>query len=426
MKETNGRIQFERTQDLPPTAMSLGGTAWNRTGSWKFLSPAYQNLTPPCSHACLTDMDVVSMMRSVEAGDWDQAARAVLDVNPFPSITGRTCPHPCETPCNRKAYGGGISVRAVERQVGDHKLTHQVRPELPTTTFERVHVVGAGPAGLSAAVALRRLGHPVTVHGTPPAAGGLLTCGGAADGLPTDVVRAEFAWVAGLGVEFEPAGRFTREEIEALGPTIVSFGSPAATADGGTVASPARSAPVGGGDAASVDAWGGEGDGTWAGGGGGTAEAAARRGAAIPAAIRHGRLAAHALHADRTGMSVPVADPLVDQGASPDVAKFKQLHMASFRREAPAACEVLDGEYRTQSIDGVDFGLSVVGATAEATRCFKCGTCTDCDNCFHVCPDVAISKKPGGGYVIDLAHCKGCGVCVEECPRAALDLRKST
>jgi Pyruvate/2-oxoacid:ferredoxin oxidoreductase delta subunit len=411
MKETNGRIQFERTQDLPPTAMSLGGTAWNRTGSWKFLEPAYQHLTPPCSHACLTDMDVVGMMRSVEAGDWNGAAKAVLDVNPFPSITGRTCPHPCETPCNRKAYGGGISVRAVERQVGDHKLTHGVRPDLPEAVHERVHVVGAGPAGLSAAVALRRLGHPVTVHGTPPAPGGLLRCGGANDGLPTDVVRAEFAWVAGLGVDFEPAGRYTREQIEALGPTIFAAGS--AT----------RGAPADAAASTALDPWGEDAGPVT---GNGAQDAAARRGAAIPDAIRHGRLAAHTLHADRTGVPVPPADPMADQGASPEVAKFKALHMATFKREAPAKCEVLDGEYRAQSVEGVEYGLTTVGATYEATRCFKCGTCTDCDNCFHVCPDVAISKKPGGGYVIDLAHCKGCGVCVEECPRAALDLRKST
>lgn len=418
MKETNGRIQFESREELPATAMSLGGTAWNKTGSWKFLEPAYQQLTPPCSHACLTDMDVVAMMRSVEAGDWDAAALAVLAVNPFPSVTGRTCPHPCETPCNRKAYGGGISVREVERQVGDHKLRHDVVPELPVERFERVHVVGAGPAGLSAAVALRRLGHPVTVHGAPPAAGGVLWCGSTTDGLPTDVVRAEVAWVQGLGVDFEAPGRFTRAQIEAMGPTIVSSGPTD------------RSAPAD--DAAWLpsDAWGSagaaDGLGMSGGGGGEAAEAAARRGAAIPEAIRHGRLAAHTLHAERTGLAVPAADPLAEQGASPEIAKFKSLHMASFRREAPAPCEVLDGEMRLHSTTAVEHGLSRAGATVEATRCFKCGTCTDCDTCFHVCPDVAISKKPGGGYVIDLAHCKGCGVCVEECPRAALHFRKST
>ena len=162
------------------------------------------------------------------------------------------------------------------------------------------------------------------------------------------------------------------------------------------------------------------------GGGGVDREAAARRGAAIPQAIRHGRLAAHTLHAERTGEAAAPADPLATQGASPEVAKFKSLHMASFHREAPVPCEVLDGEYRLLSSAGVEYGLTRVGATAEAARCFKCGTCTDCDTCFHVCPDVAISKKAGGGYVIDLAHCKGCGVCVEECPRAALELRKST
>jgi ferredoxin len=316
----------------------------------------------------------------------------VLDVNPFPAITGRTCPHPCETPCNRKAYGGGISVRQIERQVGDHKLLYGIRPDLPRTTFERVHVVGAGPAGLSAAVALRRLGHPVTVHGTAPRRSGVLACGGAEDGLPTDVVRAEFAWVAGLGVDFEPEGRHTREEIEAMGPTIVAMVPPAAAKKGG--APVAESAPL-------PDGWGdlvGE------------AGAAGRRprgrgaGCGDPAGDRHRRLRP-TLHAERTGGHAP-ADPLATQGASPEVAKFKSLHMASFHREAPVPCEVLDGEYRLLSSAGVEYGLTRVGATAEAARCFKCGTCTDCDTCFHVCPDVAISKA-GGGYVIDLAHLQG-------------------
>ena len=197
-----------------------------------------------------------------------------------------------------------------------------------------------------------------------------------------------------------------------------------AAAPGVSAAAPGRDASAPDDAPPLPDAWGA--DGPCGADPGRVAEAAARRGAAIPDAIRHGRLAAHTLHAERTGVCVPAVDPLVDQGSSPEVAKFKALHMASFQRQAPAACEVLDGEMRLHTLTAVEHGLSRAGATFEATRCFKCGTCTDCDTCFHVCPDVAISKKAGGGYVIDLAHCKGCGVCVEECPRAAVHLRKST
>ena len=57
----------------------------------------------------------------------------------------------------------------------------------------------------------------------------------------------------------------------------------------------------------------------------------------------------------------------------------------------------------------------------ELARCFHCGRCTICDNCFIYCPDVAVSKE-GGGFTIDLDYCKGCGVCAEECPRAAIEM----
>lgn len=59
-------------------------------------------------------------------------------------------------------------------------------------------------------------------------------------------------------------------------------------------------------------------------------------------------------------------------------------------------------------------------AMREADRCMHCGRCTDCDNCYIYCPDSAIMPKKGGGYTIDMDFCKGCGVCVHECPRAAM------
>ncbi|MCC7140307.1 MAG: FAD-dependent oxidoreductase [Planctomycetes bacterium] len=562
MKKTDGRVQFETRGDLPATAQSLGGTSWNRTGSWKFLEPLYKDLTPPCSHVCLTGLDVVAMMHKVEQGDWDGAARVALDVNPFPAVTGRVCPHPCEQPCNRKAYGGGVVVHAVEAAVGDHKLAKAVRPELPEAVHPRVHVVGSGPAGLSAAVALRRLGHPVTVHEAAPEAGGLLRYGIPAYRLPTEVVRAEVAWVRSLGVEIETGRRLAREEIEALGPTIfavgfgrsrplgipgedlpnvldgMSFlagvrrgeetglGAEVAVVGGGNtamdvartlrrlgtrttvwyrrterempafrlevdeakeegvgfrfLAAPVRveASPTGrllvtfvrmelsGKDAsgrskpvpvagdevtvevdALVKALGEVLDdevvprgaatrdgrvGVAPDGHAGEAEAfpagdcADGTGATVSEAIRGGRLAAHALHAELTGQAVPAAAPLADRGVDPAVAKFKQLNVARFRKEAPHAPDVVAPGERVASFAPVEGRLPAADAVAEAARCFKCGTCVECDVCYHLCPDMAISKKPGGGYVIDLAHCKGCGVCAQECPRAAIELRKST
>jgi len=562
MKDVHGRVTLETRGDLPPTAISLGGTAWNRTGSWKFLEPFYKNLTPPCAHACLTGLDIVAMMSAVEAGRWDDAVRVVMDVNPFPAITGRACPHPCEQPCNRKAYGGGVSIRAVERQVGDHKLAADVRPELPPTVHARVHVVGSGPAGLAAAVALRRLGHPVTVHEAAPEAGGLLRYGIPAYRLPAEVVRAEVAWVQRLGIEVRTGHRLARREIDALGPTLlavgfgrsrplgipgedlrgvhdglpllaairrgepVPVGGTAAVIGGGNTAldvvrslkrlgtdatvwyrrtarempafrqeveeakeegvpfeflvAPVRIEPAPGGrvrltlvrmelgpkdasgrakpvpkagsefavevdavvkalgevlDEEALPAGVAAADGkvvtddAWRTGDAerfAAGDCAGRFGYTVSEAVRSGRLAAHAMHAQLTGEAVPAASPLADQGADPEIAKFKMLHLAHFAKEGAHVPPVAAADARSAGFDPVEGALGTDAARAEAARCFKCGTCVECDVCYQFCPDIAIQKGPEGGYTIDLAHCKGCGVCVEECPRAAIHMRKSS
>jgi 2-oxoacid:acceptor oxidoreductase delta subunit (pyruvate/2-ketoisovalerate family) len=127
-----------------------------------------------------------------------------------------------------------------------------------------------------------------------------------------------------------------------------------------------------------------------------------------------------------TGQAAPAADPLGGRGADPSVAKFKDLHTSSFRKEAPHVPGVLPATDRVRDFAAVEAGLTDEDARYEAARCFKCGTCVECDTCLRYCPDFAIRRKEGGFYEIDLAHCKGCGVCVEECPRDAIHLRKST
>jgi Pyruvate/2-oxoacid:ferredoxin oxidoreductase delta subunit len=71
----------------------------------------------------------------------------------------------------------------------------------------------------------------------------------------------------------------------------------------------------------------------------------------------------------------------------------------------------------------VQLGLDVEQALAEAARCFSCGTCTQCDNCFHYCPDLAIKRVPGG-YEVLTDYCKGCGMCVKECPTGSILMRE--
>ena len=70
----------------------------------------------------------------------------------------------------------------------------------------------------------------------------------------------------------------------------------------------------------------------------------------------------------------------------------------------------------------VQLGFDVERALAEAQRCFSCGTCISCDNCFHYCPDLAIRRLPDGGYEVDGNYCKGCGICVRECPTGSMEM----
>lgn len=80
---------------------------------------------------------------------------------------------------------------------------------------------------------------------------------------------------------------------------------------------------------------------------------------------------------------------------------------------------------RTRDFGEVNLGFDETTARTESARCLSCGTCTLCDNCRLFCPDVAIRFTNGrSGYAIDYDHCKGCGICVEECPRGVMAMRE--
>ncbi len=101
-------------EDLPPTTVSLGTTKANRTGSWKYLEPYFEDQTPPCVDRCPVHTDISMLMRFVEDGNHEGRVRFILEHNPFPSTLGRICSYPCEQPCNRKAIGRAVRIEAVE------------------------------------------------------------------------------------------------------------------------------------------------------------------------------------------------------------------------------------------------------------------------------------------------------------------------
>ncbi len=110
------------------------------------------------------------------------------------------------------------------------------------------------------------------------------------------------------------------------------------------------------------------------------------------------------------------------QSHSGKVVSFEELNLNYFKKTARQKIKTLDIMQRLGSFDEVNHGLSPELAVHESKRCFHCGVCNQCDNCYIFCPDIAILKSSTGelGYQINMDYCKGCGICINECPRTAM------
>ena len=137
----------------------------------------------------------------------------------------------------------------------------------------------------------------------------------------------------------------------------------------------------------------------------------------VTVAVGHGKKAARHIDAWLRGTKVEAA-------AKHGAATFERLN-PWYYSDAPKTLQPqLDIARRTSSFDEVQGGLSADNALFEARRCLSCGNCFECDNCYGVCPDNAVIKLgPGKGYEFNYDYCKGCGVCVAECPSGSIDMR---
>ena len=125
--------------------------------------------------------------------------------------------------------------------------------------------------------------------------------------------------------------------------------------------------------------------------------------------------------------ATPVGDRLAGErlpGLGLDSAQLVELESIAtfyYPPEARAPERRLAPAERIGDVE-VQLGLEIEQALAEAQRCFSCGTCISCDNCFHYCPDMAILRLPEGGYAVNGDYCKGCGICVRECPTGSMEM----
>ncbi len=159
----------------------------------------------PCVAGCPIHNDIPAYMDKLRAGKVDDAVAILLRTNPLAAIMGRACAHYCEEECNRFDFDEPVSIRDVERTLGDYALEHAnaFYPAPEVESGKTVAVVGAGPAGLTAAYFLRQGGHAVTVYDRMPEAGGMLTYSIPAYRLPKAVVREQVKALEEMGIRFE-------------------------------------------------------------------------------------------------------------------------------------------------------------------------------------------------------------------------------
>jgi len=192
------------------TRLSGGGAAGSQISS---LRPRYVESMPPCNGNCPSGNDIRGWLMAIALREklglslddaCEKAWRIAMETNPFPSVMGRVCPHPCETGCNRGQKDGPVGINSIERYIGDYALDkglkmEPIRGEGPKD--QKIAVVGAGPSGLSCAYQLARRGYKVTVFEGLPKPGGMLRYGIPVYRLPREVLDAEIQRILDLGVE---------------------------------------------------------------------------------------------------------------------------------------------------------------------------------------------------------------------------------
>lgn len=158
----------------------------------------------PCKYTCPTGIDVPRYIRFIREKNYSAAVAVIREKVPFPGVLGYVCDHPCEAACRRGELNEAISIRELKRFAAekDDNLWKKNSKQAPSTG-KRVAIVGSGPAGLTAAYYLAKLGHSVTVFEALPFPGGMMRIGIPEYRLPRDVLEAEIKEIESAGVDIK-------------------------------------------------------------------------------------------------------------------------------------------------------------------------------------------------------------------------------
>jgi 2-oxoacid:acceptor oxidoreductase gamma subunit (pyruvate/2-ketoisovalerate family)/2-oxoacid:acceptor oxidoreductase delta subunit (pyruvate/2-ketoisovalerate family) len=536
-ERTVGEISEHTTS--PPTGL--------KTGSWSTQRPLYVENLAPCNAWCPAGNEVIEFIQA-QATLGEEAASQILGrTTPLALVCGRVCPAPCMQGCNRKEYDGSVNIRGIERWIAE-RAPVAVKAVEKRADAKRFAIIGGGPAGLSAAYELAKLGQQVTIFEGEPELGGVLRTGIPVYRLPREDLDREVDAILALGVEAHCGEFLDTPRVEAItseyDATILATGlqwlRPLEVegshlggirqgieflhdANRGTDIDLRGHVVVLGGGNTAIDC----------------ARSALRAGAsrvtvayrrtfeempAIDEEIQEAREEGiHfamqrqpvAFHGERGRVSavelaeVTMGEPDDSGRRRPLVSDETSLHecdavllalgqgadtglfpsgwelrgervqldgqplnvfgsgdlatgegtvthaIGSGRRAAGLALQALGEELkvferpdRRRAVPVTDIRLdhfarsaasvdelqpaatratnfeqvnSGMASSEEVHRCFSCGHCTQCDTCLVYCPE-GIIRRDAPGYEVDYSYCKGCGICVEECPREAMKM----
>jgi len=174
---------------------------------------------PPCRSACPAHVNVQAYVSLIERGKYKEAVDIIRNDMPFPAICGRVCFSPCEDACARTDVDQAVAIRELKKFVADvERQQRKVKPKpIPKRHAEKVAIIGAGPAGLTAAYELAKLGYPVTVYERMAEAGGMMRYCIPDFRLERFVVENEVNYIRDLGVEIKTGIEFGKDvTIESL------------------------------------------------------------------------------------------------------------------------------------------------------------------------------------------------------------------
>ena len=170
----------------------------------------YGDCIAPCREACPAEVDIRGYIALIARGAYAEAVRLIKETLPLPEVIGRICPHPCENVCRRSLVDEPVAVCALKRFAAEHTYEELSVPVAEPTGF-RVAIVGAGPAGLTAAYYLVQKGHAVTIFEALPEPGGMLRYGIPDYRLPKEILDKEIAAIARLGVQIRTGRALGRD-----------------------------------------------------------------------------------------------------------------------------------------------------------------------------------------------------------------------